>query len=492
MSAAIGFNLALILSLLFFVPGFASMLSRDWCEFETPFFTVYTDLNEQDALFTAENLLSFHHATSMFFAPDTLEGTSLSIVLFRHPREFSREFNLSKFVGVMQPSFQKHLLLLAAGEKGKEYMHVPFHEYAHYIIRSRLKRPVARWLEEGLAQYLSTLQIEAPGIANVGKINRRRLLVSFLETKHQEWSEILDVDILKSPANDLQSQYDVAWGLVHYLVHGSPVVDRENSLHQISDLLELVNGGEDAFQAYLQIAKIDEDELERRLYGYLTEDQELLSFRFDAHEAGVTDRGCLDRVDKYLLLANSITEFNAKRSEDILTRLNRAHPNNHRVLAVLSDVTRRKTDLSKSYASKAYEINPDVAETNVALASALIRVCVEVQDESCNDLLSNAKRLYSRALELDPKRVDAAFGLGILFLNEGKAADALDYLLVSYKHAPWSARVNGHLGETYRQLGQYSKAAEYLKIAVHWETDKLRREGMLEVLALVEGHEGDE
>ncbi|MCY3884541.1 MAG: DUF1570 domain-containing protein [Gammaproteobacteria bacterium] len=468
------------------------MLSRDWCEYETPFFSVYTDLKVQDALFTAEKLLSFHHATSMFFAPDTLEGTSLSIVLFRYPREFSREFNLSKFVGVMQPSFQKHLLLLAAGEKGKEYMHVPFHEYAHYIIRSRLKRPVARWLEEGLAQYLSTLQIEAPGIANIGEINRRRLLVSFLETKHQDWREILDVNILKTPANDLQSQYDVSWGLVHYLVHGSPGGVQKDSLLKISDLLERVNRGEDAFQAYLKIAMIDEDELESALYGYLTEDQELLRFRFDTHDELVLERGCLDRIDKHLLLASSVTEFNAKRSEDILTRLNRFHPNNHRVLAVLSDVTRRKTDLSRKYAAKAYEINPDVAETNVALASALIRVCVEVQDTTCNQLLSQAKRLYSRALELEPKRVDAAFGLGILYLNEGKAADALDYLLVSHQHAPWSARVNGHLGETYRQLGQFAKAAEYLKIAVHWETDELRREGMLEVLALVEKHEREE
>lgn len=468
------------------------MLSRDWCEYETPFFSVYTDMKEQKATNTAEELLAFHHAISMFFAPNAMEGTSLHVVLFRYPREFSREFNQSKFVGVMQPSFQQHLLLLAAVSKGIDYMEVVFHEYAHYIIRSRLQRPVPRWLEEGLAQYLSTVQVEAPGIANIGKLNRRRVLVSFLETKHQEWNEILDVDIMKTDAIDLQSQYDVAWGLVHYLIHGTQESQEENPLQKINTLLARVNAGEDAFEAYLAIAQTNEEDLERTLYEYLTEDQDLLHFRFDSEKETVEDLGCLDRVDKHLLLALSISEFNVKRSEDILTRLNRARPNNHRVLTALSNVTRRKTELSRKYAAEAFQINPNVADTNIAMASALIRACVKVQDETCNQLLSDAQRLYKRALELDPQRVDAAFGLGILYLNEGKALEALDYLLVSHKHAPWSARVNFHLGEAFRQLGQLKKAAEYLRIAAHWETDEYRKESMLEVLGLVEKRQAEE
>ena len=242
----------------------------------------------------------------------------------------------------------------------------------------------------------------------------------------------------------------------------------------------------------MAIAETSEEELEQTLYEYLTEDQELLRFRFDVHAETVIDRGCLDRVDKYLLLAKSLSEFNVKRSEDILTRLNRIQPDNYRVLAALADVTRRKTDLSRKYASEAYRINPDVAETNLAMASALIRVCVKVQDETCNQLLSQAQRLYRHALELEPQRVDAAFGLGILYLNQGRAGEALDYLLVSHKHAPWSARVNFHLGEAFRQLGQMKKAADYLRIAAHWETDESRKESMLEVLALVEERQVEE
>lgn len=474
------------------VPTHASMLSRDWCEYETPFFTVYTDMIEKDAMYTAEELLSFHHATSMFFAPDAIEGTSLSIVLFRYPREFAREFNQSKFVGVMQPSFQEHLLLLAAVSNGNEYMEVAFHEYAHFIIRSRLHRPIPRWMEEGLAQYLATLQIESPGVASIGELSRRRVLVSFLETKHQDWNEILDVDIMNTDALDLQPQYDVALGLVHYLVHGTQQSKTEHSLQKINMLLERVNAGEDAFQAYLAIAQTNEEDLEGKLYDYLTEDQEPIHFLFDEHTETVADRGCLNRVDKHLLLANSISDFNVKRSEDILTRLNRARPNNYRVLAALSNITRRKTELSREYASQAYQINPNVAETNIAMARSLIRVCVKVQDETCNQLLSAARSLYARALELDPHRVDAAFGLGILYLNEGKATDALEYLLVSHKHAPWSARANFHLGEAFRQLGQLEKAADHLRIAAHWETDEFRKENMLEVLALVEERQVEE
>ena len=468
------------------VSSYASILSRSWCEYETPYFTVFTDLKKKSALRLTQDLLSFHHATSVFLSPNELQGTSTSIVVFRNPREFVREFRQNKFIGIMQPSFQKHKLLLASNTRKKEYMQVPFHEYAHYIIRSRLERPAPRWLEEGIAQYFSTMELQGPDLASTGAIDRRRVLVSFLETKHNRWEEILDFDIIHSEAEDLQVQYDTAWGLVHYLVHGISDSETNHPFERINTLLERVNSGEDAIAAYMSITQTNEKELDRVLYEYLTSDRKPHQFRFESTGAVIDEKPCLDVMERYMLLADAIAEFNAERAHYILFRLNRLRPNNYLVLSALSEITRRDTELSRGYADQAYRLNPDAAETNIAKAAALIRVCVESQDESCHRLLNEAQKLYRRALEIDHQRVDAAFGLGILYLNEGRAGDALNYLRVAHKHAPWSARVNFHLGETFRQLGQYSKAADYLKIATHWETDTIRLEGMREKLGVVE------
>ncbi|MCY4143729.1 MAG: DUF1570 domain-containing protein [Gammaproteobacteria bacterium] len=419
-------------------------------------------------------------------APNALQGSSTTIVLFRNSREFVRELKLSKFIGIMQPSFQEHKLLLAANVRRKHYTHVPFHEYAHYIIRSRLERPAPRWLEEGLAQYFSTLKLLGTGQASVGAVDRRRVLVSFLETKQNKWEDILDFDIIHSDAEDLRVQYDAAWALVHYLVHGIPATNEEHPFDRINALLERANSGENAISAYMSIAQMDEKALDNTLYDYLTVDQPEIRFAFDGAGVSVQENDCLDLVDRYMLLADSLAEFNVDRAHYILARLNRLRPNNYAVLAALSEVTRSDAELSKGYADQAYRLNPDVAETNVTKASALIRLCVELQDSSCNTLLSDAQKLYRRALQIDHLRVDAAFGLGILYLNEGRAGDAKNYLRVAHKHAPWSARVNFHLGETYRQLGDYEKASIYMRIAKHWETDEKRLEGMRDILALVE------
>ncbi len=419
-------------------------------------------------------------------APNALQGSSTTIVLFRNSREFVREFKLSKFIGIMQPSFQEHKLLLAANVRRKNYMHVPFHEYAHYIIRSRLERPAPRWLEEGLAQYFSTLKLVGANHASVGAIDRRRVLVSFLETKHNNWEDILDFDIIHSDAEDLRLQYDAAWALVHYLVHGIPANDEEHPFDRINMLLERTNSGENAISAYMSIAQKDERALDNALYDYLTVDQPEIRFEFEGAGIAVQENDCLDLVGRYMLLANSLAEFNIDRAHYILARLNRLRPNNYAVLAALSEVTRSDAQLSKGYADLAYRLNPNAAETNVTKASALIRLCVELQDSSCNSLLDEAQQLYRRALQIDHLRVDAAFGLGILYLNEGRAGDAKNYLRVAHRHAPWSARVNFHLGETYRQLGDFEEASIYMKIAKHWETDEKRLEGMRDILTLVE------
>ncbi len=447
---------------------------------------MYSDLKSRDAIRISRDLLAFHNASSVLLAPNAIEGTSMNIVLFRYQREFVREFRQSKFVGIMQPSFQEHKLLLAANVRGKEYTRVPFHEYAHYIIRSRLERPAPRWLEEGLAQYLSTLKIESSDRASAGAWERRRVLVSFLESKHKDWAEILDFDIMHSDAEDLLVQYDVAWVLVHYLVHGFDGPSEDSPFDRVSQLLERVNAGEDALASYMSITNTDEEELDRALYEYLTTEQEPMEFRFESVDAAVTEKGCLDVEERYMLLADSIAEFNVQRAHYILFRLNRIRPGNYHVLAALSEVTRGDADLSLAYAMQAYRLNPNDAETNIVKASALIRVCVEVQDSSCNKLLQEAQELFLKALEINHLRVDAAFGLGILYLNEGRAGDALNYLRVAHRHAPWSARVNFHLGEAFRQLGDYEKATDYLTIATHWETDALRKENMEQVLALVE------
>lgn len=419
-------------------------------------------------------------------APNPLQGSSTTIVLFRNSREFVREFKLSKFIGIMQPSFQEHKLLLAANVRRKNYTQVPFHEYAHYIIRSRLERPAPRWLEEGLAQYFSTLKLLGPHEASAGAIERRRVLVSFLETKHNSWEDILDFDTIHSDAEHLRVQYDAAWALVHYLVHGIPATDNEHPFDRINVLLQRVNSGEDAIAAYMSIANMNEKSLNNALYDYLTVDQPEIRFEFDGGDISVEANDCLDLTDRYMLLANSLAEFNVNRAHYILFRLNRLRPKNFAVLAALAEVTRGDAELSKAYADQAYQLNPHVADTNIAKASALIRLCVESQDSSCVALLTDAKKLYRRALEIDHQRVDAAFGLGILYLNEGRGGDALNYLRVAHKHAPWSARVNFHLGETFRQLGDYQQASIYLKIAKHWETDEKRLEGMRDVIASVE------
>ena len=460
-------------------------MTRSWCEYNTPYFTVYSDLRERTALRIAGEMLKFHHATSEFLKPIAREGTSTKIVLFRSPKEFAREVGQSKFVGIMQPSFLEHKLILAVNARERDRMQLPFHEYSHYIIRTRLERPAPRWLEEGLAQYLSTMKISGDSKATVGELHRKKVLVSFLESKHRDWNELLHFDVMHSEADDLVVQYEVAWALVHFLIHSS-TSESTHPFERINALIEQTNQGRDSIESYMEIAQTSEAKLDSELYEYLLSDQDLIDFEFDYSEATVEVNDCLDTADKHLLLADAIADFNSERAQYILVRLLRKYSDDHRVHAALSRVTRENTEESLAHAEQAHQMSPDSAETSIVLASALIRSCLESQGESCNELLQEAQSLFEKAMAIDEGRVDAAFGLGILLNNSGKAEEAIEYLQLAHEYAPWSARVHFHLGETYRQLGRYEEAIDHLTIAANWETDLKRKEGIQQVLTLVE------
>ena len=76
---------------------------------------------------------------------------------------------------------------------------------------------------------------------------------------------------------------------------------------------------------------------------------------------------------------------------------------------------------------------------------------------------------YRVALQVDPERVDAAFGLGVSYLHSGQPGDAVNYLRVAFRRAPWAPRVNYYLGEAYRLSGNNRKAEIHLRKTLNWD-----------------------
>lgn len=407
----------------------------------------------------------------------------LNIVIFRYAREFSRELKQKKFIGLMKPSLIDHQILLTTNLKARNYTELPFHEYVHHLVKLRIDQPIDRWLEEGIAQYLATMRINN-GKVEIGQVSRRQIRTSLNAARDLPWSEILSVNLSHEQTPVLTLKYDIALALIHYLVHGS----FESDIKPTDRIATLVNGvseGANAFGRFLELVGLPKVELWRALKEHFAKKHEQLTYQISPPKLRVEFRDCLDDVDRHILIARSLLSFNLERAKDILHRIDRQYPGDFQVLALLSEVYRQEVQIGLNYAQSAYRTKPDSLVTNLALANALVRSCTEKSSASCNDLLKKAETHYREVLNHDHKRVDAAFGLGSIYLHRGRTGEALNFLRVTQKQTPWSPRVNLQLGETYRRLGNFRKAKQYLTIAAEWDENSERQSVALKLLGQV-------
>lgn len=459
------------------------MLNRPWCEWETEHFSLFTDLREKDAQQISNDLLEFHYASNVLLSSKAIRDTKINVIIFRNAREFRRELKQNKFIGLMQPSFQQHQLLLTTNLKDRDYTEIPFHEYAHHLIKIRIERPITRWLEEGIAQYLASMTIKDLTV-EVGQIQRRRILNSLAATKDLPWPEVLKLDLSHEKTPELAVKYDVSLGLIHYLVHGTLASELEPK-QRIVHLLNDVSNGARSINKFLELVGLKQSELFDALNQHFANTQELLTFDFPPPQQHVEFQDCLNEVDRHLLIARSVLSFNLERASKILQRIERQYPGNFEVLALLSEVHRHDAQIGLKYAEAAYRTKPDSPVTNLALANAYVRLCVDDPSLACNDNLKQAETHYRKVLTFDHSRVDAAFGLGSVYLHRGRTGDALNFLRVAQKQTPWSPRVNLQLGEAYRQMGEFSKAKQYLTIAAEWDENEDRRKVASKLLTQV-------
>ena len=82
--------------------------------------------------------------------------------------------------------------------------------------------------------------------------------------------------------------------------------------------------------------------------------------------------------------------------------------------------------------------------------------------------------MIREALESEPGNIEAIYSLGVVELYSGRPGTALNYLKIAEEHAPWSPRINFHLGEALRLLGDPAGIA-YLIKARNWSNSDVWR-----------------
>ncbi len=212
---------------------------RPWSEVRSTHFRIQTNLTPEAATATALELEKFRRALLLAWGNDFDPPGSVEVILLRNNKELS-EFTQGRAAGFAGNTEQGPLLVMG----GNGYIledtpdvrlqaHELAHNLSHYVL---LRQP--RWLAEGLARYLETVQIKVstneavlgrPSVWDLGYVRQHGWL-----DLDELWG--WDQRRLQSSAEQ-QRHYASAWLWVHYLInlHPERFADFETRLARAED-----------------------------------------------------------------------------------------------------------------------------------------------------------------------------------------------------------------------------------------------------------------
>ena len=431
----------------------------EWCAYRTAHFELRTDLGHRQALRTIGGLNRFRRLFLALF-PDASGNASLPVTMlvFRRVRDFAEATGATRYAGVTLPSMREYRLLAARGQLGAPTENV-WHEYAHYLLRTRTGHNYPLWYEEGLATYLGAADLNRDRV-RLGKLPHRPLQRAAHDDSVSFQAVIGATSVTGLDSAELLSFYGKAWLLTHFIRHG----------HEAGypdwrpALARYVSGAERDFDAAFgqsptQAGELLKQYLDRRRLPGATLD-------LPRAETPSPTRRCLSAAERDYELALSITPLN----RPVAIRALEAMAHDALRLTALARAVWDDDERARNLVDRALALAPADPEANVLFAHLLVRGCEFSSASECIGRWARAAERYRRVLEGNPERYDAAYGLGVAYLHTGRAANAMAHLRLAYDKMPWDASVNFYLGEGYRLAGD-PRATVHLRNARNWAAD---------------------
>ena len=352
--------LPIVAVLVFFVPTGtqAGIEDRDWCLTSTAHFDLVSDLPQDEALALLGSLDRFRSAASSLL-PGSIatDLPPLKLLVFARSRDFGTTFNSTVLAGFARSSLSQSLLASGPDREGHHLHRNVFHEYTHYLLRSRAALNLPIWYEEGLASYLSTLSVDGTGLVVVGRVPYRYVRGAILAPGVSIMDVVGERFVLEVDHHEVSNVYGVAWALVRFL-HHAEAPDGSRYADKLGAMLSAIDEGMSSIQAMRSIMGIDPAGLLLRLRKYYESDElPVYRFRTETVERLAFARRCLDGIEARYALAEAAAFRNWKFALDLYTQIIDSDPGHVGALVGLSKLVDAGQALE--FAERAHESDPD-------------------------------------------------------------------------------------------------------------------------------------
>ncbi len=339
-----------------------------------------------------------------------------------------------------------------------------FHEYTHLLLRNAVSG-IPVWLNEGLAEFYSTFQLQASGRHTlIGRVIPHHVLL--LRERFEPLSQVVSVTTASALYNENSRRgifYAEAWALAHYLM-----LERPNGVAAINQYLEEIGAGTAEPDAFMHAFGVSPIDMERELRKYV------LRPAFKSVNFTLKERVDVDEPDSARTLASAEIEARLGDVQRRVRRIDEATPRIERAAAAGPEVAQAQLTLAllrlqQDRAAEAWPLlrkaaalasddfftqytfglsllraNPppgDAAEDPLELAHGALARAVALNPESAEALgwlayadlvagtrLPEAETAITKAIALSPGRIDYRLRLAEVFLRRNRVVVAQSLL----------------------------------------------------------------
>jgi hypothetical protein len=216
-------------------------------EYQTPYYIIHTDLQGDDlreAKVRMTRMFETYRARTQNFSGQI--DKRFEFYLYRNKDDYLKAGGPQGSAGVFSGSV---LMATAAGDADKAWpiiQHEGFHQFAKSVIRGEMPT----WLNEGIAVYfqdsLFTGDTYYTGLISPGRLGR--LQAALKGNRLKSFKDLTSMSRDQWVRRLVPENYDQAWSIVHYLVHG------ENNRYQkpFSDYIDALGKGQPSAKAWQQ------------------------------------------------------------------------------------------------------------------------------------------------------------------------------------------------------------------------------------------------
>ncbi|MBN9662906.1 MAG: tetratricopeptide repeat protein [Acidobacteria bacterium] len=417
-----------------------------WRRLDSGRWTVYTDLSEKDGSQILRQVLEMNSVFGAVTNPVPEAAPPVRILAFRSRSDFQPFQHGAANHGLYQSGTEyDYVVLLDAGE---ETLRAGRHELVHRATNYS-SALLPGWLEEGLAEYFSTLQRKGDK-AVVGRPiqNHVDLLASsewLPAARLSEWR----YDPARNGTDSMVAQvYAQSWALTHLLMQPA---DARARLERFSELLKSGVAQAAAFdQAYGR--NMDQALAEAR--------QAVAAKRFPTREVPI---GAVPQPGSFQVKAVPDVEARLVRADALL-----AHGKKTEAAKLINDTAKRYPDQAAAAAGlgQLAMSNSDYAAARTHLERAL--ALGDKQASTYYELAMLTRDTHGpedtvverlrQAVQVNPSLADAWYVLGSTLLRQGKSAEAAEAMRHAVDVFPRNSMYWEGLGRAWHAAGQREPA----------------------------------